>query len=91
MYVIENCKQWGEKTPNHHGIQLYFALFKKAGMPDRKYMSHISENCFGKRSDQKSINKGLGVYLGNRADTINHYKKSGQNFRKELESSQESE
>ena len=47
-------------------------------------MSHSSENCFGKRSNQNSINKGLGGYIGNRADAINHYKKSEKKRNKEL-------
>ena len=39
-------------------------MCKKAGMPERKYRLHISENYFGKRSDQKSIKEGLGEILG---------------------------
>ena len=44
-------------------------------MSKQKYMSHISENCFGKRSDQQSIQDGLGGDLGNRANAVKQYKK----------------
>ena len=39
-------------------------------------MSHSSENCFGKCSDQKSIKEVLGGALGNSYDAVNQYKKS---------------
>ena len=57
--VLTNRKQQGGKSSNHHVDQRYCVLCKKAGMPERKYMSHISENCFEKRYDQQSINEVL--------------------------------
>ena len=68
--VTTNRKQQGGKMPKHHGAHLYCVLYKNTGMPDRKYMSHISDNCFGKRSDQHSIKDGLGGALVNRSDAV---------------------
>ena len=53
-------------------------------MPEQKYILYNFENCFGKRSDKQFVKKGLGGYLGNRADAIKHYKKSEHKWRKEL-------
>ena len=51
-------------------------------MPEQKYMLHISEDGFGKRSDQKSIKDGLGRALGNREDAVKQYKKSKHKWKK---------
>ena len=48
--VLTNFKQQENNILNHHGAQSYCVIIKKAGIPERKYMSHISEKCFGKRS-----------------------------------------
>ena len=53
-------------------------------MPERKYMSHISESCFVKSPDQHSIKEVLGGSLCNRADAVKHYKKYEHKWRKEL-------
>ena len=45
--VIISRKHQGVKTPKHHGIQTFCALYKKAGMHEQKFMSHSYENCFG--------------------------------------------
>ena len=47
-------------------------------------MSHSSEKCFGKCSDQQSIKEVLGGALYNRADAIKHYKKYEHKWKKEL-------
>ena len=48
-------KRQGKNNPKHKGFQCYCVLRKKAEMPERKYKLHISENCFGRGSDQESI------------------------------------
>ena len=48
-------------------------LLKKAGFPKQKYMLHITEECFGKLSDQNSIRYGLGVIMGNRYEVVKQY------------------
>ena len=53
-------------------------------MPEQKYMPHISENCFGKCSDQQPIEYGLGVALGNRSDDVKQYKNSKHKCKKDL-------
>ena len=55
-------------------------------MSEQKYMSHITENFFGKRSNQQSIKEGLRGSLGNIADAVNRYKKSEHKQKKELKS-----
>ena len=69
--------------PRHHGEKRYCVLYK-AGMTEIKYISHSSENFFGKLSEQKSVNDGLGGYLGNRVDAINNHRKSKHKWKKEL-------
>ena len=73
-----------EKTPKYHGAHQYCILFKKLGMHKQNYMSHISENCFSKRSIQQSINDGMGRDLDNRSDAVNQYNKYEQKQKKEL-------
>ena len=50
-------------------------LFKKAGMPEKKCMLHSDDQCRGMCNNQ-TINDGMGGSMGNRADTMNQYKKS---------------
>ena len=59
---------------------------KKSGIPEIKYMSHSSKNFFGKRSDQQYIKEGLGGGIGNRADSVEHYNKSGHKWKKYIKS-----
>ena len=47
-------------------------------------MSHIAEDYFGKRSDQKSIRYGLGGLMGSRAEVVKQYKKSKNKWKKDL-------
>ena len=58
--VLSDRNQKGKKTSKHKGYQHYYMLWKKAGITDRKYKSHISNNCFGHSSDQEPIKEGLG-------------------------------
>ena len=55
-------------------------------MSEQKYMAHISENCYGNRSDQHSIKEGLVGDLDNRYDVVNKYKKSEHKWKKYLKS-----
>ena len=80
--VIPSLKQQGGKTH-------YCALCKKAGMPEKNYISHSFENCFGKRSNQMSIKEKLGGALGNRSDAVKQYTKSEQNLNIELKALKE--
>ena len=49
--VQPNHKKHGEKNPKHYEVQQYCVIFKKAEIPEQKFISHRSKNCFGKRSD----------------------------------------
>ena len=69
--VLLACKHNSKsKNPKHGYIQRYCVICKKYGMLERKYKLHSSETCFGKRSGQISLNKGLGGILGNRNSTV---------------------
>ena len=69
-------KNPNKKASNHHGTRHHLMLSKKAGMPEKKYMSNSSEDCFGKRSDQKSIIDRLGGPMGSRSEVVKQYKRS---------------
>ena len=43
----------------HHGVHCYCVLCKKAGIPERKYASHSSEDCTGVRT-KRFIKNGMG-------------------------------
>ena len=42
-------------------------------MPEKNYMSHSAEECFGKRTNQQTIKDGLGVHIGGRYETVKQY------------------
>ena len=52
-------------------------------MHEKKYMSHSSEDCFGKRSYQNSIKDGLGGPVGSRDDAVKQYNKPKNKWNKE--------
>ena len=52
---LPDRKHQFKKNPKNKDFQYYCMLCNKAVMPERTYKSHISENCFGKRSGQESI------------------------------------
>ena len=74
----------GENTPKNHGAQRYCIRFKMPENPERKYISHSSEKCFFKCSDEQYIKNGLIGSLGIRDDDVKHYKKSKHKWKKEL-------
>ena len=53
-------------------------------MPEQKYMSHSSENCFGKHSGQHSIRDVLVGALGNRYTAVKQYKKYKNKWKREM-------
>ena len=53
-------------------------------MPDRKYMLISAKDCFGKRTNQKTVKDGLGGPMGSRAEAVKQYKKSESKWKKEL-------
>ena len=74
------------KTPQknvhkHHGIQRYCVIFKKAGIPDRNFMSHSAKDCTGVCTN-RTIKYRMGGYVVSRTATVNQYKKSEENGRK---------
>ena len=59
-------------------------LFKKAGMTQQKYISHSVEDCFGKHTNQNTINDGLWGPVGSSAEAVKQYQKSDSKWKKEL-------
>ena len=47
-------------------------------------MPHSVEKCFGKRSDHKSVKRGLGVPLRIRAEAVKQFNKSKNKLKKDL-------
>ena len=62
----------------HHGAQCYFVIYKKAGMPECKYMSHSTEYCTGVRT-KRSIKDGMGGPVGIRNHAVQHHNKPEKN------------
>ena len=67
----------------HHGIQRYCVIGKKAGMPERKYMSHSSKYCTGMRIN-RTIEDGMGGSVGSMNDNLKEYKNSENKQKKVL-------
>ena len=57
-------------------------IFKKAGIPERKYMSHSAEGFFVKHNNQNTIKDGLGKPMGSSAEAVKKYKKSKSKWKK---------
>ena len=49
---------------------------QEAGMPESKYILHSVETCFGKRSNQESLKKGLWRNPYNIDDAVNQFNKA---------------
>ena len=49
-------------SPKNKGSQRYCMLCKKAGIPERKYKMHSSENCFGKFLNRNPSRKAWWGY-----------------------------
>ena len=65
----------------HHRIHRYCVLYKKAGMPKRKYTSHNDEDC-NVMCTNRSIKYGMRGPVGSRADDVQQYTKSKKNGRR---------
>ena len=72
--VIRSKKVPNNKVPEHHGTQRQCVLFKKAGMPGRKYMAHSAEFCFENHNNQKTTMNGLSGPMGGRSEAVKQYK-----------------
>ena len=80
--VLPNRKQQEGKTPNHHRAQQYCVLYKKAGITEKNYRTHSSENWFVKRYNQYYIKEILGGALYNRTEAVNHNKNLNINWKR---------
>ena len=69
-----HLKQQGKNNPKQHSAKRYCVLLNKAVLPAQKYMSHNSEECFGKHSDQKYTKDGLGGPMESREKAVKQYK-----------------
>ena len=59
-------------------------LWKKDGIPERKYKSYISENWFEKRSNQEYVKENPRERIGNRDDAVKQYHISEKKRKKEM-------
>ena len=50
--VLPARNKQGKKNTKHKGSYPHCGMSKNSRIPERKYKSHISENCFERRSDQ---------------------------------------
>ena len=82
--VLRNNKVHNNKSPKHNGNQRHCVICKEAGMPERNYTLHSSEDCFRNQSNQKSIRYGLGVPMGSRYGSVKQQKRSESKWKKEL-------
>ena len=67
----------------HHGIYHYCVICKKAGMPERKYISHSADDCTGVRTN-RPIKYGMVIPMGIRNEAVKQYNKPEKYLRKEL-------
>ena len=76
------------KTPRrahdrHHVTQRYYILCKKAGMTERRYMSHSIKDCTGMRT-KRNIKDRMGGPSGSRNHAVQQHKKTKKKWKKEL-------
>ena len=67
----------------HHVTHCYCVLFNKSGIPERKYMSHNTEDCTGVRT-KCSIKYGMGGPIGSRNNAVQQHKKYEKKWKKDL-------
>ena len=79
------------KAPKHHGTQRHCVIWKKSEITEQKYRSHSAEDCFGKRTNQKSIRDWLVGPMGSRAEDVKQYTNSNKKKEERAEGSQEEE
>ena len=63
--ILRSKKGPQKKANKRHGTQHYCVLCKKALMPEKKYMSHSSDDCTGIRTNL-TIKDGMGGSVGSR-------------------------
>ena len=73
--ILSSNKGPHKKVYNRHGTQRYCMIWKKAGMPDKKYISHSANECTGICTN-RIIMYGMGVSVVSGSDTVKQYKKS---------------
>ena len=79
--VFRSNKSPKRAHDRHHSVHSYCVLLKKAGMSERKYLLHISEDCTGVRT-KLPIKDGMGGPMGIRTNTVQQYKKFEKNGRR---------
>ena len=74
--VLPFHKQNKSNTPKYGGIQRYWVMFKKAVIPEHKYIFHSFVTWFGNRSDKDTLKEGMGRNLSNRYAAIKYFQSS---------------
>ena len=81
--VLSSKKSPRRAHDRQYGAHRYCVLCRKAGMPERKYASHSSEDFTG--VTKRSIKDGMGGPIGSRTHDVQHNKKYENNWKKYLE------
>ena len=85
--VLQSNK-YPKKDNMHHSIHRYCVLFKKALMPERKYMSHSAEDFTDVRTNQ-FIKYGMLGPVRIRYDAVKQHNKSEKKWKKEIKALKE--
>ena len=73
--VVLRSNKSPKKAHRYHGIERYFVLCKKAGIPERKYTSYSVKDCTGVCTNRSIKDLMLGT-VGSTTDAVKQYKKS---------------
>ena len=81
--ILSSNKSPRKEYDRRHGAQRYCVLFKKEGIPERKFASHSSDDCTGVRT-KRSIKDGMVGPIGGRTHAVQYHNKSENKWKKEL-------
>ena len=79
--VLNSHKYPRRAHGRNHGAHHYCELCKKAGIPDRKYMSHSTKDCTGGHT-KCSIRDEMGGPIGSRTHAVKHHEKYEKKWKK---------
>ena len=81
--VLRSNKYLKRAHNRHHGVQRYFVLCNKVGMPERKYLLYSAEDFTGVRT-KCPIKDGMGGSIWSRTNNVQLYKNYENKWKQEL-------
>ena len=81
--ILRSNKGPQKKAHKNHSTQIYCILCKKAGMTEQRYVLHNVEDCTVICTN-RTIMDGMRGSMGSRADIVKQYKKTKNEWKKEL-------